>query len=77
MPKNINAFYAEKPSMENRELAEFTSRVCETSDRKRLKGGSKTYSYGTITIRDIKLSKHIGKTVLVKVFCGERDEDMK
>jgi len=50
------------------QIAEFTIKVYATSDRKKLKEGSKTYKYGTISIRDPQLTSYIGKKLLIKVF---------
>lgn len=57
------------------EIGEFTVKVYSTSDRKELKRGSKTYSYGTISIRDPRLTEYIGKKLLVKVFTLEEGEE--
>jgi|GEM_PF-2454392 len=54
------------------ELAEFTVRICATSDKKQLKNGSKTYKYGTISIRDPTLTQHIGEIVIVKVYVSNK-----
>jgi hypothetical protein len=50
-----------------RTIATFETRISATSDKKKLKEGSKTYTYGTISIRDPKLNEYVGKTVKVKV----------
>jgi hypothetical protein len=62
---------------QDKELAEFTVRICATSDKKQLKNRSKTYKYGTISIRDPTLTQHVGETVLVKVFAIEKVESEK
>lgn len=62
---------------EKGELAEFTVKICATSDKKQLKDRSKTYKYGTISIRDPTLTQHVGETVLVKVFAIEKTEETK
>jgi hypothetical protein len=48
-------------------IAEYEVKVHSTKDRKKLKSGVKEYEYGTINIRDPKLTHYIGKTVTVKV----------
>lgn len=45
----------------------FRTLVHSTSDKKKLKEGKKTYTYGTISIRDPKLNEYIGKEVVVRV----------
>lgn len=50
-----------------RTIATFETRISATSDKKKLKEGEKTYTYGTISIRDPKLNEHIGKIVKVKI----------
>lgn len=47
---------------------EFKVRVYSTSDKKKLESGNKTYTYGTISIRDPRLNKYIGKEVMVKIY---------
>jgi hypothetical protein len=48
-------------------VGKFKVKVNSTSDKKKLKGGTKTYTYGTISIRDPKLNKYIGKEVILKI----------
>jgi hypothetical protein len=48
-------------------IASFRVRISATSDKKKLKDGNKTYTYGTISIRDPKLNEFIGTDVIVKV----------
>lgn len=48
-------------------LGTFTAKVYETSDKKKLKTGMKTYGYGTVSIRDPKLNEYVGQVVVVKV----------
>lgn len=48
-------------------IVEFKTKVYSTTDKKKLKEGIKEYKYGTINIRDPKLTDCIGKTVIVKV----------
>ena len=50
-----------------RTIATFETRISATSDKKKLKEGNRTYTYGTISIRDPKLNEYIGKTVKVKI----------
>jgi hypothetical protein len=47
--------------------AEYRIKIHSTKDKKKLKTGSKEYEYGTINIRDAKLTEYIGKTVKLKV----------
>ena len=54
-------------------IATFIAKISATSDKKKLKEGSKTYTYGTISIRDSKLNEYIGKEVTIKVL----NEDTK
>lgn len=51
-----------------------TTKVYATSDKKKLKTGSKTYEYGTISIRDARLTKFIGQTVVVTVRPAKNSE---
>ena len=55
-------------------VGEFSAKVYRTSDKKKLKNTSKTYSYGTVSIRDPKLNKYIGKKVIVKISTKEDNE---
>lgn len=48
-------------------IAEFTVKIHSTKDKKKIKSGLKEYEYGTINIRDGKLTDYIGKTVKLKV----------
>lgn len=48
-------------------IGKFMAKVYKTTDRKKLKTASKTYLYGTISIRDPKLNNFIGKEVIVNV----------
>ena len=48
-------------------IGKFTVKVYSTSDKKKLKEGSKTYTYGTISIRDPKLTEYVGKEVTIKI----------
>jgi len=57
-----------------KELGEFTIKVYATSDKKKLKNGSKTYRYGTISIRDPRLTAFIGKKLLIRVFTLDKEE---
>lgn len=52
-------------------VGKFRVRVNSTSDKKKLKEGSKTYTYGTISIRDPKLNKYIGKEVIVNIILND------
>ena len=45
----------------------FKGKISATSDKKKLKGGSKIYTYGTISIRDPKLTEYIGRHVQIKI----------
>jgi len=45
----------------------FETVIYSTKDKKKLKDGSKIYEYGTISLRDPKLTKHIGEKVKVVV----------
>ena len=38
-----------------------------TTDKKKLKEGKRTYTYGTISLRDPQLNEYIGKEVTLKV----------
>lgn len=49
------------------QIAEYEMKVHSTKDKKTLKEGVKEYEYGTINIRDPKLTDYIGETVKVKV----------
>lgn len=53
-----------------REIGEFKAKIYATSDKKHLKKNAKTkvYEYGTISVRDVKLTDFIGKSVVLKVF---------
>ena len=51
-----------------KEVAEFVVKVYATKDKKKLKRGSKTYSYGTISIRDPRLTEFVGRRLRVKAF---------
>jgi hypothetical protein len=48
-------------------IAEYEVKVHSTKDKKKLKEGMKEYEYGTINIRDPKLTDYIGDIVTVKV----------
>jgi len=58
-------------------LGTFEGKVYQTSDKKKLKSKSKTYSYGTISIRDPKLTPYAGEEVIVKVFRKLGVKDVK
>ncbi|MCX6778126.1 MAG: hypothetical protein NT157_04540 [Candidatus Micrarchaeota archaeon] len=45
----------------------FEAVVYSTKDKKKLKNGSKTYEYGTIVLRDPKLTAFVGKKIRVTV----------
>jgi hypothetical protein len=49
-------------------LGTFKGKIYTTSDKKKLKEKSKTYSYGTVSIRARKLSEYDGQDVIVKVY---------
>lgn len=49
-------------------LGTFKGKIYTTSDKKKLKEKSKTYSYGTVSIRAIKLNQYDGQEVIVKVY---------
>jgi hypothetical protein len=49
-------------------IAEYNVKVHSTKDKKKLKSGTKEYEYGTVNIRDPKLTEYIGRTVKVKIF---------
>ena len=72
MPKNLKGILCRIRFMKENEIAEFTVKVYGTRDRKKLKGGSKTYEYGTISIRAPELTEHIGETLHVKVFSSDK-----
>lgn len=55
-----------------RTIAIFETKISATSDKKKLKEGNKTYTYGTISIRDPKLNEYIGKDVIVKVLKDDK-----
>ncbi|MFH1256663.1 MAG: hypothetical protein V1494_05235 [Candidatus Diapherotrites archaeon] len=47
---------------------EFNVKIHKTTDKKKLTSGeTKTYDYGTISIRSQELAKHIGKKAKVNV----------
>ena len=46
---------------------EFTAKIYRTGDKKRLKTGDKTYEYGTLSIRDVRLTPYVGRSVTVTV----------
>ncbi len=48
-------------------IGKFKAKVYKTTDKKKLKTASKTYLYGTISIRDPKLNNYIGDEVVVKI----------
>ena len=52
-------------------IGTFEVRISATSDKKKLKDGSKIYTYGTISIRDPKLTEYIGRQVRIKVIIDE------
>jgi len=45
----------------------FEAVIYSTKDKKKLKDKTKTYEYGTVVIRDPKLTEHIGKKVRIKI----------
>jgi hypothetical protein len=49
----------------------FSAKVYSTSDQKKLKSGDKVYVYGTLSIRDARLTPLVGQTVIVRVYKGE------
>ena len=49
-------------------IGDFNTKVYETSDKKKLKDHSKTYTYGTVSIRDPKLNEYIGSDVIIRIF---------
>ena len=49
-------------------LGTFKGKVYKTSDKKKLKDKAKTYSYGTVSIRDPKLTEYAGQEVVIKVY---------
>ncbi len=53
-----------------KEIGKFKAKIYATSDKKQLKKNCKTkvYEYGTISIRDAKLTEYVGKNVILKVF---------
>lgn len=55
-------------------IGKFTAKVYKTTDKKKLKTASKTYLYGTISIRDPKLNNYIGADVVVKVSTKEKNK---
>ncbi len=48
-------------------IGKFAVKVHKTSDKKKLKEGYETYSYGSISIRDPRLNDFIGKEVEVDI----------
>jgi hypothetical protein len=49
-------------------LGTYKGKVYKTSDKKKLKDKAKTYSYGTVSIRDPKLTEFVGQEVIIKVY---------
>lgn len=45
----------------------FEVKIHATSDKKKLKGGTKLYEYGVINIRSPDLKAYVGRIVKVKV----------
>jgi len=45
----------------------FEAVIYSTKDKKKLKEGNKIYEYGTISLRDPKLTEHIGEKVKIKI----------
>lgn len=68
MQKTYNDRCAPVSRSNMKEVAEFTVKVYSTKEKKRLKKGSKTYAYGTISIRDPRLTEFVGKQLVVKAF---------
>jgi hypothetical protein len=58
-----------------RTIGSFMTKIIATTDNKKLKEKSQSYTYGTISIRDKKLSSHIGEEVSVKVSKLEKKVD--
>jgi len=54
-------------SESNCALATFKVKIHKTTDKKNLKEGKKTYTYGAINIKSEELAEYIGKTVKVRV----------
>ena len=48
-------------------IASFKVKIHKTTDKKKLKEGNKTYTYGAINIRAPELAEFIGKVVKVRV----------
>ena len=48
-------------------IGEFETTIYSTKDKKKLKNEKKVYEYGTIILRDPRLTEHIGKKVKVKI----------
>ncbi len=59
-----------------KKIGEFKAKIYATSDKKRLKKEreTKVYEYGTISVRDAKLTEYIGKTVVLKVFKADEGD---
>jgi hypothetical protein len=45
----------------------FEAVIYSTKDKKKLKDKTKTYEYGTVVLRDPKLTTHIGEKVRVRI----------
>ncbi len=52
-----------------RQIGTFRVRVSKSFDKKKLVGGAiKKYEYGSVSLRNPKLTEFIGKDVLIRVF---------
>lgn len=57
-----------------KKVGEFRGKVSATSDEKKLKDRTSTYTYGTVSVRSTRLKPHVGKTVLIVVYLEEESQ---
>ena len=57
-----------------KQIGTFRVKVSSTSDKKKLSNGTtKEYTYGSVSLRNPKLTAYIGKEIMIRVF----EEDNK
>lgn len=55
----------------------FEAVIYSTKDKKKLKDKTKIYEYGTVVLRDPKLTEHIGEKVRIRIETEDPKKQLK
>jgi len=59
-----------------KQIGTFRVKVSATTDKKKLSDGkTKDYKYGSVSLRNSKLTAYIGKEIMIRVFEEDKEND--